>query len=481
MSRTTAPALCGGSRDRARLLVFSTAILCAVALLSAAVTAFHLAPLAGGQVSDEAARAWFRALSLAGCGTLILVIAGGTLLVRVVNPFVRRLEESEAQLRAIVSTAGDGIVTLDRRGTIHSVNRTAERMFGCREAAMLGHSVDRWILLATGLGFARDVAAGADSGDASRKAVGRGAGRTFPIELSISRVTAGEPALFTVIVRDTTDRETVHERLRRQMLKLEEVKETLEAKAAELARTNRDLDDFTYIASHDLKEPLRGISAYCRLLLDDYGGQLDADGQRRLQALIGLCQRLSRLVDDVLAYSQIGSRQPEVAETDLNELVADVLETLAPAIDERRALVCASGVLPKVGADRVGLGEVFRNLITNALKFNDSPQPKVEIGCLGEAIYVRDNGIGIAPCHHEAIFAMFRRLHGRGQYEGTGAGLSLVRKIVEAHGGRVWLESHPGRGSTFYFTLSENLAPPEINAPLVPSAAPNLRAPASKY
>jgi light-regulated signal transduction histidine kinase (bacteriophytochrome) len=286
--------------------------------------------------------------------------------------------------------------------------------------------------------------------------MGRAGGSPFPVELSLSRVPAGEPALFAVIVRDTTDRETAQQHLRRQMLKLEEVKETLEAKAAELAKTNRDLDDFTYIASHDLKEPLRGISAYCQILLEDYGGKLDADGLRRLQALVGLCQRLGRLIDDVLTYSQIGRQQPETLQADLNEIVADVLETLGPAIDQRKARVRVRGRLPRLPADRVWVGEVFRNLIANAMKFNERVQPRVEIGSLDDGtIYVRDNGIGIAPCHHEAIFAMFRRLHGRGQYEGTGAGLSFVRKMVEAHGGRVWVESCPGQGSTFYFTLSQ--------------------------
>jgi light-regulated signal transduction histidine kinase (bacteriophytochrome) len=161
------------------------------------------------------------------------------------------------------------------------------------------------------------------------------------------------------------------------------------------------------------------------------------------------------LIDDVLTYSQIGRKQPEPQEADLGEIVADVLETLGPAIDGRAARVRVKGRLPRLAADRVWVGEVFRNLIANALKFNDREQPRVEIGCKdGGTIYVRDNGIGIAACHHGAIFAMFRRLHGRDKYEGTGAGLTFVRKIVEAHGGRVWLESRPGHGSTFYFTLS---------------------------
>jgi light-regulated signal transduction histidine kinase (bacteriophytochrome) len=235
---------------------------------------------------------------------------------------------------------------------------------------------------------------------------------------------------------------------------LEEVNAQLATQAARLAEINRELDDFTCLASHDLKEPLHGISGYCQLLVEEYGEKLDADGRRRLDLMNELCRRLERLIDDVLAYSRLGRQEPERVEADLNAVVADVLETLGPAIDRRKTEVRLCDRLPRLAADRVWTGEVFRNLIANALKFNDSPRPRVEIGCVGETIYVRDNGIGIAACHHEAIFSMFRRLHARDQYEGTGAGLSLVRKIVAAHGGRVWVESTPGAGSTFYFTLA---------------------------
>jgi PAS domain S-box-containing protein len=436
-------------------MLLSTAILCVVSLSAAMVTALHFRP---PEVDPAASGpAWRRTLLLAVGETLVLVIAGGTLLVRACNPFIRRLEESDSRLRAIVSTAGDGIITLDERGTIDSFNRAAERMFGRGEAAMLGRSIDELILLASGRSFAHELPACRDApeGQVSEKAVGRAGGRLFPLELSLGRVSSDESTLLTMIVRDTTERETAHKRLRLQMIKLEEAKRNLEAKAAELAKTNRDLDDFTYIASHDLKEPLRGISAYCQILLEDYGQRLDPDGVRRLRALVGLCQRLGRLIDDVLTYSQIGRQQPESRLADLDTIVTDVVETLGPAIDRRTAQLRVEGRLPTLRADRVWVGEVFRNLIANALMFNDSDRPRVEIGCLeGGTIYVRDNGIGIPACHHEAIFAMFRRLHGRDKYEGTGAGLALARKIVESHGGRIWVESQPGHGSTFYFTLS---------------------------
>ena len=443
-----------GLRDRLRLMVFSIVILLAVSAAAVMVTVF--------QFRVFPPDSYERATRLAAAQTLVFVIAGGALLVRLCNPFLRRLEESEARVRAIVSMAGDGIVTLDSQGTIDTFNRAAERMFGYIEEAVVGCNIDSLILLSSGKCFEQALAAqGAEhSCGLAPQALGRRRdGGRFPIELSISLVPLEERSIVTVIVRDVTEREAATRQTRTQMLKLQEVKENLEAKAAELAKTNRELDDFTYIASHDLKEPLRGISSYCQILLEDYNDRLDDDGQRRLGALVGLCQRLSRLIDDLLWYSQIARAEPEATPIDLNEITSDVIDTLGPAIDQRNAVVRVRGTLPTVEADRVLTGEVFRNLIANALKFNDSPEPSVEIGCTDEAtFYVRDNGIGIPECHHEAVFTMFRRLHSRRKYEGTGAGLTFVRKIVESHGGRVWLSSEPGVGSTFYFTLGSGVA-----------------------
>lgn len=230
----------------------------------------------------------------------------------------------------------------------------------------------------------------------------------------------------------------------------------LDERAAELARANRELDDFTYIASHDLKEPLRGIRGYCEVLREDHGGNLNDDGQFMVGRLAVLCQRLEQLIDDLLRYSRLG-RAPERATVDLNEVLDRVLETLGPAIERRGGQVARIDSLPTVDADATMVGEVLQNLIANGLKFNHSEPPVVEVGCLRAerpTIFVRDNGIGIEQRHHEAIFEMFRRLHGRDRYEGTGAGLCITRKILERHGERIWLESEPGAGSTFYFTLA---------------------------
>ena len=231
----------------------------------------------------------------------------------------------------------------------------------------------------------------------------------------------------------------------------------LRARAEQLDRVNRELDDFAYVASHDLKEPLHGMRAYCELLLEEYHQRLDPDGRRRLAALGTMCNRLGELIDNLLAYCRVGRISSPQAKVDLNVVASEVLQTLHPVIQQRNVSVRVAPRLPVVSGDATLIGMVLANLVTNAVKFNGSTQPEVEIGSLPgrpAVIYVRDNGIGIPREHREAVFEMFRRLHSRKKYEGSGAGLTIVRKIVQAHGGRVWFDSEPGRGSTFYFTLA---------------------------
>lgn len=225
-----------------------------------------------------------------------------------------------------------------------------------------------------------------------------------------------------------------------------------------LQRTNVELDAFAYIASHDLKEPLRGIHNYAQFLLEDVANLLPEDGVERLRTVVRLTRRMDDLLDSLLHYSRLGRQGMTVVSCDSNKLVADVLDTLALRISEAGAEVRVLGPLPPVLADADRLAEVFMNLIVNAVKYNDKPHKLVEIGGSVEneetVFFVRDNGIGIAPEHHETIFAIFRRLHSPERFGGgTGAGLTIARKIVERHQGRIWVESAVGAGSTFRFTL----------------------------
>ena len=241
----------------------------------------------------------------------------------------------------------------------------------------------------------------------------------------------------------------------------------LEVRNDELEQTNRELDDFAYIASHDLKEPLRGIHNYSRFLIEDYADRFDEDGRAKLETLSRLSRRMETLIDSLLHYSRLGRTDLALDEVDVQEVVEDVVDRLGISLREQNIEVRIPRRLPVIQSDRVRLGEVFANLITNAIKYNDKPQRWIEIGVARSAprpsaaiasgehtFYVRDNGIGIPERHLDTVFRIFKRLHGRDEFGGgTGAGLTIVRKIVERHHGRVWIESTPGEGTTVFFTL----------------------------
>jgi signal transduction histidine kinase len=238
------------------------------------------------------------------------------------------------------------------------------------------------------------------------------------------------------------------------------------AYVAELERSNQELDDFAYIASHDLKEPLRGLFNHATFLIEDYSDRLDADGVRRLNRLRQLCERMERLINDLLYFSRLGRGELAMQETDPNALVAEITQMMEALLAERHARIVVPRRLPTMVCDKTRVTEVFRNLITNAVKYNDSEDRLVEIGFLEQVktaerteknvFYVRDNGVGIAPEFHQVIFRIFKRLQHApdGPNAGTGVGLTFVKKIVERHGGRIWLESEPGKGTIFYFNLS---------------------------
>jgi PAS domain S-box-containing protein len=234
------------------------------------------------------------------------------------------------------------------------------------------------------------------------------------------------------------------------------MEQALQRRTQELARANEELQLFAYVASHDLQEPLRMISSYVQLLARRYKDKLDADGQEFIAFAVDGAARMRGLINDLLAYSRIDTQGKALEPTDCNDLVKEVLVDLQVAIRENEALV-THDELPTVAADRTQLRQLFQNLIGNAIKFRGDEQPAVHLGVEphGEEwmFSVRDNGIGFDPKFADRIFAIFQRLHGREKYPGTGIGLAVCKKIVERHGGRIWAESQPNHGATFYFTL----------------------------
>ncbi len=234
----------------------------------------------------------------------------------------------------------------------------------------------------------------------------------------------------------------------------------------ELGRSNEELDAFAYVASHDLKEPLRGIHNYALFLLEDYGELLDDEGVSKLKTLVRLSHRMEGLIEALLQLSRVGRQDLQVQEIDLQQVLEEVLDTLHPRLTETHATVTIPVPLPVVRGDWVRLREVFQNLITNAMRYNDRPEKHVEIGLKKDAhgrsnfyvFYVKDDGIGIDPKHHANIFKIFKRLHAQEKYGGgTGAGLTIAKRMVEKHGGEMWLESALGHGTTFFFSIPRNL------------------------
>ncbi len=245
------------------------------------------------------------------------------------------------------------------------------------------------------------------------------------------------------VARDVTDRKRTEEELRVR-------KELLEAKV-------REMDDFVHVVSHDLKEPLRGIEAFAGFLLEDYAPRLDEQAIRYLNFLKGSAVRMKDLIHDLLTLASLSRKAPTLQMVDLNKILDEAQRDLEFSIREKKAELRVGSPLPTVYCDPTQIREVFKNLLSNAIKFNRSTPPTVEIAAREEKdmylLSVQDNGIGIDPRYCEQIFGLFERLHRQEEFEGTGTGLAICKKVIEGCGGRIWVSSRPGEGSTFFFTL----------------------------
>lgn len=242
----------------------------------------------------------------------------------------------------------------------------------------------------------------------------------------------------------------------REQRDLVRAQQSLEESIAELARSNADLQQFAYVASHDLQEPLRMVASYTQLLARRYKGKLDSDADEFIGYAVDGAIRMQRLINDLLTYSRVTAQDKVFESVDCNGLLEEALSNLRVAVEENRAVV-THDPLPTVMADGGQLGQLFQNLIGNAIKFRGKEPPQVYVSAerrTGEWLFsVRDNGIGVDPQYAERIFVIFQRLHNREEYPGTGIGLALCKKIVERHGGRIWVVSQTGQGTTFHFTL----------------------------
>ncbi len=352
----------------------------------------------------------------------------------------KRAETELARLVQAVRSVNECIVITDMDDRILFVNKAFEKTYGYDQRELVGKHV-RVLRPASyaDISITSPTLEGGWQGELINK---RKDGSEFPIYLSTSvvRDEGGKAVALVGVCSDITERKRAEEQRAKLLRDLENI--------------NKELNDFAYIVSHDLKAPLRAIGTLVNWLSEDYGDKLGEDGKELLQVLLGRTKRMHDLIEGVLRYSRIGRTVEEVTTVDLDRLLPEIVDTIAPPEHVR---VKIHHPLPMIMGEATRIQQVFQNLISNAIKFMNKPNGVVEVGCTRENGYwkfsVADNGPGIEQRHFQKIFQIFQTLSSRDEYESTGIGLTIVKKIVETYGGRIWVESEVGVGTTFYFTL----------------------------
>jgi PAS domain S-box-containing protein len=360
----------------------------------------------------------------------------------------KRSEERLLQLSKVFMESIDPIFIRDLEGTIVDLNEAAETTYGWSRSELIGQSIKKIV-----------SSDGHDRADELNERCKRGerigsfealhctkAGEAIPVLSSLSLLTdsQGKPVGMTTITKNLSD--------------LKRTEAMLRSRTEELERSNRELEEFASIAAHDLREPLLAISAYVRVLKRRSQDNLDSEALRCISQTLAATERMDALIQSLLSYSRLGSGPLSVKPTDFNEVLGVALTNLKPVIDECAAAV-TSETLPTLRADSTMMAQLFQNLLSNAVKFRGDRPLAVRIGALKRdrtwVFYIRDNGIGIEQLHFDKIFRLFQRVDIGSERPGTGIGLANCKKIVEQHGGRIWVESELGKGSTFFFEVPE--------------------------
>jgi PAS domain S-box-containing protein len=352
----------------------------------------------------------------------------------------RRMEESESRFRSVIESANDAIIIGDGQGHILTWNRGAQSIFGYEGREVFGKPIS--ILMPEkyrqdhqeGLRRVRETGKSRLEGQTVEMEGVRKDGAVFPIELSLSSWTTEKRRFFGGIIRDITERKKIQE----------------------LSRSNQELEQFAYVASHDLQEPLRMVTSFVQLLARKYEGKLDPEADQYIHQVVDGAGRMRTLILDLLAYSRVDSAGTPFIVVNCDNALRQVLSNLETTLTENAAVV-ESEPLPSVKGDFNQIVQLLQNLISNAVKFKGKHPPKIRVEARldGEnwVFCVRDNGIGIDPKYSNQIFEIFKRLHTRSEYPGTGIGLAICKKVVTRHGGRIWVESQAGQGAAFYWTL----------------------------
>ena len=359
---------------------------------------------------------------------------------------------SEARIGSYFEAAPQAILAVTSDGSIRRVNGRTEEMFGYDRSELVGEKLEILLPERYRGGHPAHLREYAAQPRVRPMGVGidlagrRKDGSEFPVEIGLSYVPGDDGPVMFAAVSDITDRKRARDELTRVN--------------TELLHSNGELEQFAYVASHDLQEPLRMITGYLQLLERRYQGRLDTDAGEFIHYAVDGAARMKRLILDLLSFSRVGTQAAQFRVVESETMFRNALTNLKAAIDESHAAI-TSDPLPSIVADQGLLTQVFQNLIGNGIKFQKSSQPQIHVSCVerdGSWVFsVKDNGIGIDPQHGDRIFRIFERLHGQDSYPGTGVGLAVTQKIVERHGGRIWLDPVPEGGTIFYFSIPCNV------------------------
>jgi len=372
-----------------------------------------------------------------------------------------QLLEGERSTRLILENSLQAFLAIDKNGIILDWNLRAEGLFGWSRQEAIGKHIAELVRPSpTRNAYLENLEAtlsDSPEGILNKRmevyALHKD-GHDFPVEFGFFRIKDKFDYFYCTFVHDITERKEI-ERKRRQLS--EELEQRVQERTTELMRSNEELQQFAKIASHDLQEPLRAIEGFAKLLDRRYRDKLDAVGNQFLEFILDGVSRMQKLIQSVLEHSSISTEKKEIQAIDVSSVVKEVMKNLNQAINESKATIIY-GDLPAVAVERAQLVQLFQNIISNSIKYASSDRsPYIIISAeksVDEWLFsIRDNGIGIDNKYAERIFDMFSRLHGAVKYEGTGMGLAICKKIVTAHGGRIWMESEIGEGSIFFFTL----------------------------
>jgi len=403
-------------------------------------------------------------MSVANRSMSIVVIWASVWFVNNYKTSLDEIQKSEKRISALFEAATEGLVISNLDGEIVMVNKKTEELFGYPREELLGKKVETLVPKQYNSKHKeyrqqyynhpepRPMGQGRDLHGIKKN------GERLPVEIGLNYFETDEGKFVINYIIDITQRKSAEN----QLLKAHK---ELQQKAIELKQSNEELEQFAYVASHDLQEPLRMVASYTQLLARRYKDKLDNDANDFINYAVDGAHRMQQLLNDLLQFSRVGTRAKPFEPVESKVIIKNALKNLERFIQENNAEINIESELPELSADKLQLTQLFQNLIHNAVKFNEDAQPKVWISATEQKEYwqfrVSDNGVGIDPEYQKRIFVIFQRLHNRDAYDGSGIGLAICKKIVERHGGKIWVESASDEGTTFYFTIAKGLESPE--------------------